>query len=866
MSYFALRGFKRAHDRRARSVFAIVVACLCLLTVRADAQQVEKWGRYVVSIDNPTYSGNPFELEVDATFTHAGSGTTITLPGYYAGGDVWKVAFMPTLEGVWSYVTASADSDLDGEAGQLTATPSSLPGFLAADPANPRKWKFSDGDHIVPIALRIEFFVEDSTEQEFEDAADFLQVNNIHMMETRLTDEKELGDRTDYIFEGDWRDHEFDLANWDRLEQRMNVLTERGLGGHIFFYSDDAGKPEWSGQSSTEALVIRYYVARLAAYPVLLINTGTDISEFRSNSDIQWWGEQVRALDPYDHPISSRRGGGSGSDALNGRTFDSRGHRRAEIFSFRSYYDESNVPISMDDAWGENRGSHADKDHRPADIRRAFWKATAAGGLGGLVRGGGDGLPSTGFFSIKLVESDLESEQWLRHVNPFIKQELGQTFGRMNPADSLVSETGAFAIADAQRSKILYFQIGPNDRYDDGDETIGIELGGETGTWTGRWFDPRTAEFSSAGSYTGGNSYTVGTPSADDWVLLLARSDDDSPPSSVDNLAVSAKTSDSIAIQWSAASDPDSGISEYRISVDDSPVDVTENTAYTVSGLSASTTYEIGVTAINGAGLAGPESSISATTEAPPADTSGPSDVSNLTVSGTSVDSVSLSWEAASDPESGIAAYRVYVDGDFVDTSSDTSYVATGLAANTTYSLSVAAVNGAGLEGDSSSVSATTLAAPDSTPPGTVSALTIDNVTEDSMALSWNAADDPESGVTEYRIYRDGSAVDSVANTSYTATGLSASTSYQFEVAAVNGEGLEGNKTSVSGTTDAPPAGGGPIDEGDGDDGSDSGGSGSTSGVFLALLLLTVLLRRAISRSRAELPRVQQRTTAADRA
>jgi hypothetical protein len=82
---------------------------LNLMSLPSSAQTVEKWRRHVVSLSSTTYSGNPFELEVDATFIHTDSGTSITLPGYYAGNDTWKVGFMPTRVGEWTYLTASAD-------------------------------------------------------------------------------------------------------------------------------------------------------------------------------------------------------------------------------------------------------------------------------------------------------------------------------------------------------------------------------------------------------------------------------------------------------------------------------------------------------------------------------------------------------------------------------------------------------------------------------------------------------------------------------------------------------------------------------------------------------------------------------------
>jgi hypothetical protein len=87
-----------------------------------------------------------------------------------------------------------------------------------------------------------------------------------------------------------------------------------------------------------------------------------------------------------------------------------------------------------------------------------------------------------------------------------------------------------------------------------------------------------------------------------------------------------------------------------------------------------------------------------------------------LTVSGATTTSMNLSWGAVS----GASGYNVYRNGNKANalTVYATSYSDTALAASTTYSWTVRAVDANGAEGDASSaVSGTTLA--DSTPAGT---------------------------------------------------------------------------------------------------------------------------------------------------
>lgn len=499
----------------ALCAFLAFLAFLAFPALSVAADQAGKWERIVLDLPNSSYSGNPFEIPVEAQFTHAGTGTQLTLPAYYAGNDTWKIGFMPTLTGSWTYRVVSSNAQLDGLTGSVDCVESGRPGLLAADPNHPRKWKFADGDYVVPIALRLEFFFEDFSTTAWESAVDFL-VDDVkgHIYDTRLQDEFSS---TMDVFDGNPSNLQFDLAKWDRMEQRMNALAERNAGAYIMFYADDTGEPDWGGKSTTEALLIRYAVARLAGFAVVLWDTGIDIAEYRSQSDINWFGEQIRAADPYGHPVSSRIGGGSGSHYMSDRTYDSQGDRRAIIDDMIGYFEETSRPVAMADSWGENYSSQPTKDFTPADVRRAIWKSVMAGGMAAFFRG------DDGYFHVNSVRSDLESEQWLRLVNPFIRDKLGATFGEMVPASSLASN--ATALADPGRSLLLFHAMGENDSWDSGNGgDITVALGGLTGNYTATWFDPRTGAETSAGVLAGGSSHTLSPPTQDDWVVLLSGS------------------------------------------------------------------------------------------------------------------------------------------------------------------------------------------------------------------------------------------------------------------------------------------------------------------------------------------------------
>ncbi len=180
---------------------------------------------------------------------------------------------------------------------------------------------------------------------------------------------------------------------------------------------------------------------------------------------------------------------------------------------------------------------------------------------------------------------------------------------------------------------------------------------------------------------------------------------DTTPPSTPGNLTASNITTSSVDLSWTASTD-NVGVTGYNVYVNGTLVGNTTATSYTVSGLSASTTYNMSVTAYDAAGNESSPASISVTTATPP-DTTPPSTPGNLTASNVTTSSVDLSWTASTD-NVGVAGYNIYVDGSAVGNTTATSFTVSGLSANTTYNMSVTAYDAAGNESSPASISVTT--------------------------------------------------------------------------------------------------------------------------------------------------------------
>lgn len=192
---------------------------------------------------------------------------------------------------------------------------------------------------------------------------------------------------------------------------------------------------------------------------------------------------------------------------------------------------------------------------------------------------------------------------------------------------------------------------------------------------------------------------------------------DTQAPTAPSALAVTGTTASSVSLKWNASSD-NTGVSGYKIYNGSTLASSVSGSSlnYTVTGLSANTSYTFTVKATDAAGNLSPASNaVTAATSAPVADTQAPTVPGNLRVKGApSSASITLAWDAATD-NVGVTGYKVYQGTTLSATVSGslTEHTVTGLSPSTSYTFTIRAVDAAGNESAASNtVTATTTAPP----------------------------------------------------------------------------------------------------------------------------------------------------------
>lgn len=190
-------------------------------------------------------------------------------------------------------------------------------------------------------------------------------------------------------------------------------------------------------------------------------------------------------------------------------------------------------------------------------------------------------------------------------------------------------------------------------------------------------------------------------------------------------------------------------------------------------------------------------------------DTTPPTVPAGLTPTVLSSSQINLSWNASTDPDNspGQLTYAIYRNGVRVATTGagGTSWTDSGLSPASTYSYTACALDPAGNTSPQSTVvQATTPPLNDTTPPTVPGNLGVTGTTASTVSLIWSASTD-NVGVAGYRVYRGGAQVGTVGTTSYTDTGLPASTTYSYTVSAFDASGNNSaQSTPVSATTATP--------------------------------------------------------------
>jgi hypothetical protein len=361
----------------------------------ADTNTVEQWGLYEIALNGPT-NGNPFvDVRLSAVFDDGGQ--RVEASGFYDGGGVYRIRFMPDTPGRWQYETRANRWELAGKTGAFTATPPGPGNHGPVRVHNTYHFAYADGTPYVCIGTTIYNWL-DTPESLQEETLRTLAAAPFNKARMLLTQQPAAYRKNFppplWPFAGtpphDWDLTRFNPDYFRHYEQRLAQLRDLGIEADLILFNP-YGK--WGFESMDPAgdeRYVRYVVARFGAYRNVWWSLANEYDFLRTKTEADWdrLGTLLQQCDPYAHLRSIHNGNllynhnqpwVTHASIQNGLAVES--PASAEL-----YRDVYRKPVVYDEVKYEGDGKYRWADLSGPEMVHRFW----CGAIGGTYVGHGD--------------------------------------------------------------------------------------------------------------------------------------------------------------------------------------------------------------------------------------------------------------------------------------------------------------------------------------------------------------------------------------------------------------------------------------------------------------------------------------------
>jgi hypothetical protein len=318
-------GFETLHvpdiKKHMHSWFKSLIVGSLLATVAEhdtarSAEVVEQWSHFEVSLNGPT-NGNPF-LEVRFSARFELDGTATDAAGFYDGGGIFRVRFMPERLGRWRYTTRSSAPELDGKTGEFNVSKPSPENHGPVRVHDTFHFAYADGQPFKQVGTTCYAWTHqgDALEEQTLRTLAASPFNKIRFCVFPKRYDWNTNEPGLYPFEGKpprtWEFTRFNPKFFQHLEKRIADLRKLGLEADvILFHPYDKGHWGFDRMKPGEDdRYLRYVVSRLAAFRNVWWSLANEYDFMKEKSEPDWDRllQVVQAADPYGHLRSIHNG------------------------------------------------------------------------------------------------------------------------------------------------------------------------------------------------------------------------------------------------------------------------------------------------------------------------------------------------------------------------------------------------------------------------------------------------------------------------------------------------------------------------------------------------------------------------------
>ncbi len=531
-----------------------------LMALSTRGASLARYARFEQALDSSVTYANPVqEATLTATFTGP-DGRPRKVPGFWDGGNVWKIRFAPTETGSWSYETVCSDASNKGlhqQKGTFTVTAASGSGrFAAHGPIrvahDGRYFEHADGTAYFWMAdtawngplLSTDadwaLYLQERTAQKF---------TAVQFVATQFR-AAPTGDVNKQLAYTGKEKIAINPAFFQRMDKRVEAINEAGLlAAPVLLWAIAGGgnpavNPGVSLPDDQAILLARYMVARWGGNDVAWILGGD--GDYRG-SKAERWRKLGRAIfDDIAHaPVTMHPGGMQWvwNEFIEEKWYGFVGYQSGHgdddatwrwITEGPLTEDWAKLPhkpfINLEPPYENHVAYQSKKPHPAANVRRAiYWSLLGAPAAGVTYGGHGvwgwdDGTtfptdhPGTGTPLPWKQALKMPAAKEMAFLSEFFQS---IDFWRLRPAPvAIVNQPGAqaagrFIAAAKSDQRDLLVIYAPEDR------TVEVKLDLMPESPNVTWVNPRTGERSPAVAVVTANTCQFPSPSEGDWILFM---------------------------------------------------------------------------------------------------------------------------------------------------------------------------------------------------------------------------------------------------------------------------------------------------------------------------------------------------------
>jgi hypothetical protein len=267
----------------------------------------EKWGVYEIHLEGPA-AGNPYtEVRLGAHFRYRNR--TVDADGFYDGGGVYRIRFMPDETGDWTWESFSETAALNAKHGAFTVTAPAAGNHGPVRVAHTSHFAYEDGRPYVPIGTTSYAWTHqgDALEEETLGTLRAAPFNKIRMCVFPKHYTYNSNEPVYYPFprsaDGVNDYTQFNPKFFRHLEKRIEDLQGMGIEADLILFHpyDNWGYSKMPAEADDRYL--RYIVARLAAYRNVWWSMANEYDLVKTKTMADWdrFFRIVQDTDPYHH-------------------------------------------------------------------------------------------------------------------------------------------------------------------------------------------------------------------------------------------------------------------------------------------------------------------------------------------------------------------------------------------------------------------------------------------------------------------------------------------------------------------------------------------------------------------------------------